>query len=237
MEMENRLPDRHPPANIGAGTYAVWRGIDYTPALADIRPEGLAPYLRRGQKALEIGCNTGRTAIWLGSLGLDVQGIDIHASAILQAREAIKNSSDKVRFLEGDFLDCTDLGKFDLVLMARVLTCFPDLADWRNLLTRAAECLADGGLFYVHDFLFTPENDAYRKRYEEGARRGWRAGNFAVPGKEGGTLFIAHHHSRDELNEIMEPYENIFLDIHDSVSLNGNVCRMFEFLGRRKSAS
>lgn len=223
--------------NIGAGKYADWRGIDYRPALQEIRPERLSPYLSSDQKALEIGCNNGCTAIWLGTFGLDVLGIDINANAILHAREAIKNSTNRVRFIESDFLDCKGLGEFDLVVMVRVLTCFPELAEWRELLSRADGSVAVGGLFYVHDFLFTPENDSYRERYQEGARHGWRTGNFAVPGKDGSTLFIAHHHSREELNEIMKPYEAIFLDIHDSLSLNGNVCRMFEFLGRRKSVS
>lgn len=223
--------------NIGAGNYADWRGIDYRPALSEIRPDKLAPYLRSKQKALEIGCNNGRTAIWLGTFGLDVLGIDINANAILQARESIGNSSSSVRFIEGDFLSCVHPGQFDLVVMVRVLTCFPQLAAWRSLLTRAAGCVAAGGLFYVHDFLFTPESDTYRERYEEGVRRGWRTGNFAVPAKDGSTLFIAHHHSGEELEEIMKPCDKVLLDIHGSLSLNGNVCRMFEFLGRRKDAS
>ena len=50
-------------------------------------------------------------------------------------------------------------------------------------------------------------------------------------------LFIAHHHSREELDEIMSPYEKVFLNIHDSLSLNGNACRMFEFLGERHATA
>jgi hypothetical protein len=146
-------------------------------------------------------------------------------------------SHGTVRFLEGDFLDPVDLGKFDLVLMVRTLTCFSQQADWRALLTRSLECVAPGGLIYVHDSLFTPENDSYRERYKEGARQGWRSGNFAVPAKHGGLLFIAHHHSMEEVGEIMDPYEKIFLNIHDSLSMNGNACRIFEFLGKRTPES
>ncbi|HEX8812449.1 MAG TPA: class I SAM-dependent methyltransferase, partial [Terracidiphilus sp.] len=164
--------------------------------------------------------------MWLGSRGLDVLGVDINADAILQARALAEILNVRVRFLEGDFLDHPDLGRFDLVVMVRVLTCFSLLSDWRALLTRSLACVAPGGLIYVHDFLFTPENEIYRKRYEEGARQGWRSGNFAVPAKNGGTLFIAHHHSTEELEEIMGPYEKILLNPHDSLSLNGNACRM-----------
>lgn len=220
-----------------ASEYARWRCIHYRPALPDIPVDNLASYLRRGQRALEIGCNRGRTAMWLGSHGLDVLGIDINAGAISQARASVNISNVKTHFIEGDFLDQTDLGKFDLVVMIRVLTCFSQLKCWRALLARSFECVAGGGLIYIHDFIASPENDSYRERYREGARRGWRPGNFAVPGREGGMLFIAHHHSREELNEIMSPYEKVFLNIHDSLSLNGNACRMFEFLGERDTTA
>lgn len=220
-----------------ASEYARWRSIDYRPTLPEIPVGNLASYLHRGQRALEIGCNRGRTAMWLGSQGLDVLGIDINADAICQARASAKTSNVKTDFIEGDFLDQPDLGKFHLVVMIRVLTCFSQLKNWRALLTRSFECVAGGGLIYIHDFILSPENDSYRERYSEGARRGWRPGNFAVPGREGDMLFIAHHHSREELDEIMSPYEKVFLNIHDSLSLNGNACRMFEFLGERHATA
>jgi SAM-dependent methyltransferase len=216
-----------------ASEYGRWRSLDYRPTLPELPVDNLAPYLHRGQRVLEIGCNRGRTTMRLGSHGLDVLGIDINAEAISQARDSAKISNVQAHFIEGDFLDQTDLGQFDLVVMIRVLTCFVQLTNWRALLTRSLECVAGGGLIYIHDFVTSPENDSYRERYREGALRGWRTGNFAVPGREGGMLFIAHHHSREELNEIMSPYERVFLNFHDSLSLNGNACRMFEFLGKR----
>jgi SAM-dependent methyltransferase len=220
-----------------ASEYTTWRGIDYRPALPEIPLDSLAPYLFTGQTVLEIGCNSGRTALRLEKRGLEVLGIDINAEAILQARATAKILNAAVRFIEGDFLERPDLGTFDLVVMVRVLTCFSQLEDWRALLTRSLDCVVPAGLIYIHDFLFMSENDSYRERYREGARQGWRTGNFAVPAKDGGLLFIAHHHSAEELSAIMNPYEKIFLNIHDSVSLNGNACRMFEFLGKRNAAN
>ena len=222
--------------NRDAGKYGDWRCIDYKPALADLPLDSLIPYLRSGQRALDIGCNTGRTALWLHGRGLDVVGVDINADAVRQARESVNVGTVGLRFIEGDFLDQIGLGTFEIAVMVRVLTCFPELTDWRALLNRALEYISPGGLIYIHDFLSMPENDSYRERYKEGVRQGWRIGNFAVPGKDGGRLFVAHHHSVEEVHEIMEPYEKIFLKVHDSISLNGNVCRMFEFLGRRNSA-
>jgi cyclopropane fatty-acyl-phospholipid synthase-like methyltransferase len=150
-----------------ASEYARWRSLDYRPTLPEVPVDNLAPYLHRGQRVLEIGCNRGRTTMWLGSRGLDVLAIDINAEASSQARDSAKISNVKAHFIEGDFLDQTDLGKFDLVVMIRVLTCFAQLTNWRALLTRSLECVAGGGLIYIHDFVTSAENDSYRERYRE----------------------------------------------------------------------
>jgi cyclopropane fatty-acyl-phospholipid synthase-like methyltransferase len=219
-----------------AGEYRDWRYIDYRPALLDVPTEHLARYLRSGQRGLEIGCNRGRTASWLASHGVDVVGIDINAEAVSHAREEIKRLPNvNISFIEGDFLDQSDLGTFDLVVMIRVLTCFARVEDWQALLKRSFDCLADDGLMYIHDFIMAPAYTSYSERYKDGARRGWRAGNFSVPAIEGGTLFVAHHHTMEEMTEMTKPYEELFLNFHDSVSLNGHTCRMFEFLGKRRA--
>jgi SAM-dependent methyltransferase len=213
--------------------YASWRTIAYNPAVPELSLDNLTPYLRRSQRALEIGCNQGRAAFWLHRHGLDVLGIDINPDAVFQAQVSAQRLH-AVRFMEADFLTHPDLGKFDLVVMIRVLTCFPQLDDWRTALNRSFECLEPGGMLYVHDFLMVPESDSYRDRYCDAAQRGWRHGNLAVPAKDGSLLFVAHHHSPEDLAQIMAPYEKIFLNLHDSLSLHGNPCRMFEFLATRK---
>ena len=147
-----------------ASEYARWRSIDYRPTLPEIPVDNLVPYLHSGQRALEIGCNRGRTAMWLGRHGLDVLGIDINADAIAEARASAKISKVKVHFVEGDFLDQTHLGKFDLLVMVRVLTCFSQLKSWQALLTRSSECVASNGLTYIHDFVASPENDVQLRR-------------------------------------------------------------------------
>lgn len=109
-----------------ATEYRRWRSIDYVPALSDLSAEHLAPYLHSGQRALEIGCNRGSTALWLASRGVDILGIDINSDAISQAsEEARKLSNVKVQFVEGDFLDRPNPGTFDLVLLIRVFDVLP----------------------------------------------------------------------------------------------------------------
>ena len=217
-----------------ANDYRCWRFIDYRPALSKVAADHLAPYLQSGQRALEVGCGRGRTASWLASCGVHVVGIDINSEAVSHAREETKKLSN-VNFIEGDFLDQPELGTFDLVVMIRVLTCFSRVEDWHALLKCGFGCLAPDGLMYIHDFVMAPEYASYRERYRDGARRGWRTGNFVVTLKDGGTVFAAHHHTTEEITEMARTYEEIFLNFHDSISLNGNRCRMFEFLGKRRA--
>lgn len=88
---------------------------------------------------------------------------------------------------------------------------------------------------YIHDFLTSSDNEAYRIRYEAGAKLGWRSGNFQVNDTRGHRLFIAHHHSSAEVTSIRARFENLNYRRHDSLSMNGNACRMFEFLGLRRT--
>jgi hypothetical protein len=91
-----------------------------------------------------------------------------------------------------------------------------------------------GGLLYIHDFLRDDAIAHYRQRYREAESHGWRSGNFAVNDAQGKLLFVVHHHSQEELKHIAEPYAQLGLTNHLSRSMNGNECRMFRFLGRKR---
>jgi hypothetical protein len=93
--------------------------------------------------------------------------------------------------------------------------------------------LNQSGLIYIHDFLMSPELSNYGQRYSEGSARGWRPGNFLVKAPSGSELFVAHHHSDEEVQEITIPYDTLHFQIHHSLSMNGNECKMFQFIGRK----
>ena len=98
-----------------------------------------------------------------------------------------------------------------------------------------SQLLKSPGYIYIHDFLTSPDIEAYRSRYEAGASLGWRAGNFQVNDARGNRLFVAHHHLPEEVDSIRAGFETLSYHSHESLSLNGNACRMFEFLGQRRS--
>jgi ubiquinone/menaquinone biosynthesis C-methylase UbiE len=217
------------------GEYTDWRSVSYNPAIAELLPRSLLPYLSPGQTVLDIGCNTGGVSLFLASHGLTVSGIDLNEAAIHTANKRAEAAGlgSHVHFKSVDVLQAPCRENFDAVLLIRFLTCFPSLHNWRSLLKQTNSFLKRGGIIYIHDFKISEESRQYGDRYAAGARLGWRTGNFAVNDKAGNLLFIAHHHSADEINEMTSPYLKLELNFHTSLSMNGNECEMFEFIGRK----
>jgi SAM-dependent methyltransferase len=213
-----------------------WSRIDYQPAIADLPPLPLLEHVPHGSTVLDIGCNTGSTSLFLAEHGYRVLGIDLNCAAIEAARIRAQESTatESLEFRVADVLEEPFSDSFDVVMLIRVLTCFAETSEWNDLLKRTTQLLKPRGCIYVHDFLVSPDIEAYRARYEAGAKLGWRAGNFQVNDSGGNRLFIAHHHSESEVASIMEGYETVSYRLHESLSLNGNRCRMFEILGRKQ---
>lgn len=216
-------------------SYSVWKSIDYQPAIADLLPGRLVSFLNPSSLLLDAGCNTGGVVLFLAEQGHVCTGIDINPNAIQTAKERASHQrlSSSISFAVADIRDFSASTRFDAILMVRLLTCVPQYADWRAALDRAFALLRPGGVLYIHDFVCDPGSPVYGSRYTQGTARGWRPGNFAVQNASGELIFIAHHHSAADIAEISALYETLLLEQHDSLSMNGNPCRMFEFIGRK----
>lgn len=214
-----------------------WSRIDYRPTIPDLIPVPVLQHVPHDSTVLDIGCNTGGNAIFLAGHGFRVLGIDINAAAIEAARMRAQGLSvpGSAQFRVADILEESVSCHFDVVLLIRVLTCFADLSEWDAVLRRATQLLKHRAYIYIHDFLTSSDIEAYRTRYEAGASLGWRAGNFQVNDARGNRLFVAHHHSPEEVDSIRAAFETLSYRCHESLSMNGNACRMFEFLGQRRS--
>lgn len=223
--------------NIKVSQEKDWTRIVYRPAIADLPPAPVLEHVPRGSSVLDIGCNKGSSALCLAQHGFRVLGIDISCAAIEAARIRAQEmgASGSAEFRVADVREEPFTDPFDVVMLIRVLTCFDETSEWNALLRRTSQLLKPGGYLYVHDFLASPEIEAYRMRYEAGATLGWRTGNFEVKDSEGKRMFIAHHHSDEEVASIMTGYESLSYRSHESLSMNGNRCRMFEVLGRKQT--
>jgi magnesium-protoporphyrin O-methyltransferase len=99
----------------------------------------------RGRRTLEIGVGVGAVTIELLRRGAaSATGVDAVASQLEHARAlaAEKGVADRLELVQSDFTATTQIAKADLVVLDRVVCCYP---DWHGLLGAAA-AHADVGL-------------------------------------------------------------------------------------------
>ena len=110
-------------------------------------------------KALDLACGAGRNALYLASLGFDVDAVDISAEALLRGSQAAEAASFKtISWIEQDLDDglpaepSDGVERYGLVIMMRYL----DVA----LLRSAAKCLVPGGYVLAEVHLQTDQQVA-----------------------------------------------------------------------------
>jgi SAM-dependent methyltransferase len=118
--------------------------------------ENLVSYLDRGLltagRALDVGCGPGRNAIYLASLGFDVDAVDISQAALAWAADRARESGAHVRFHCADIFSAElPPGRYDLVYDSGCLHHLPPhrRISYLDLLDRV---LAPGGHFAVSCF-------------------------------------------------------------------------------------
>ncbi len=111
---------------------------------------GTAEDGERPARVLELGIGTGRLALPLAAMGLEVHGIDASPSMVDRLRE--KPGGAGIPVVVGDFADVGDLvaGGYDLVFVAfNSLFELPDQAAQCRCVAGAASRLTAGGRFVV----------------------------------------------------------------------------------------
>jgi len=83
-----------------------------------------------GLEVLDLGCGTGRHALWLAAAGASVTAVDFSEGMLEEARR--KPGGEKVRFLAHDLLQPLPLppGSFDRVVSGLVLEHLPTLYEF-----------------------------------------------------------------------------------------------------------
>jgi SAM-dependent methyltransferase len=102
-------------------------------------------------RALDLGCGSGRHAVWLAERGWQVTAVDFSREALRQARERAAHVGVEVDWIEADLVAFEPAANsFDLVLLAYLHVA----ADERRaILAKAEAAVADGGtlLLVGHD--------------------------------------------------------------------------------------
>ncbi|MEW9700549.1 class I SAM-dependent methyltransferase [Paenibacillus sp. SI8] len=106
--------------------------------------------IAKGQRVLEVGCGTGRTACYLAEQGLDVTAIDIRPEMIAKAKIRAEKLGMQVRFMEGDVcqLPC-EANSFDVVMVESVT----NFADAQKAVAEYYRVLKPGGKLYDREVI------------------------------------------------------------------------------------
>jgi SAM-dependent methyltransferase len=126
------------------------RGADYDRRFESLAATGMdmhgeaalvASY--RPATVLDAGCGTGRVAIELARLGVDVVGVDVDPAML----EAARAKAPALTWVEGDLTDpAFDLGRtFDVVVMAGNVLIFVPSGTEGTAIANSARHLAPGG--------------------------------------------------------------------------------------------
>jgi len=145
---------------------------------------------------LDAGCQTGRLAVPLASVGHRVTGVDTSGLALDKARghaREAKTSLTLVRADLGDWLPRTPAASFDAVLCTEVLYLRP---NHRELLEGLVRVLRPGG------FCFISHRPPGYYLAEAAGRKDWEATRTVLNNKEG-KLFGSYYNwqSREELEQ------------------------------------
>lgn len=108
--------------------------------------EGLKP-----GRALDLGCGSGRHAVWLAERGWRVTAVDFSSEALRQAREHAAELAVDVDWIEADLADYEPPEEaFDLVLLAYLHV---PADERRGILAKAQAAVGPGGTLLVvgHD--------------------------------------------------------------------------------------
>ncbi len=104
---------------------------------------------------LDLGAGTGRNALPLARRGHPVDAVEVTLGFAATLRQAAQRDSLPVRVIERDIFDSADSLRTDysLIVMSEVASDFRTIAQLRQTLELAAQCLAPGGHLVMNAFL------------------------------------------------------------------------------------
>lgn len=157
--------------------------------------------LASGGPVLELGCGTGRVALAIAEIGIDVSGVDISPRMISQAR--IKTAAHKLagraRFKQGDMQSVRLGTKFALVTIPfRGLLLLTSAEAQRAALLTAAAHLDPGGILVFDVFNPTAELLADSE--------GQRFIDSVVPQPDGGSVIVYATNRWDHAAQLSTPH-------------------------------
>lgn len=130
----------------GPSRRVLWRPPEYLERMAGhLPPPTVGP-------AVDLGCGSGRAAVWLAQQGHEVVGVDVLPDALALGRRLAEESAVRCAWLQADLSvpEAVPAGPWALAVAVRYLE--------RPLLRRLPELLIPGGVAVVRTFRVDPDD-------------------------------------------------------------------------------
>lgn len=196
-ELWDRLADESADDVAAGGWKSAFTGLPLSTAAmaafgANARNK-VAPFLKPGARALEIGCASGFTMRHLAPLTGSYLATDLsrnNAERVESVARGLGLGHVTGRQLAAHDIDVLPAGSFDLIILNSVVESFPGYGYLRSVLDKAAALLAPGGVLFLGSLWDLDRQQGYladlaafaREHAGEGfTTRGDLAGSFFVP--------------------------------------------------------
>lgn len=114
---------------------------------------------KKHAKLLELACGTGIQSIRFKQAGFDVTGLDLSEDMLDLARKRAKSAHLSIPFVQGNMLDLSQAGKYDLVTCYSDSICYmADEVEVGDVFKQVYDCLNEDGVF-IFDVHSTYQTD------------------------------------------------------------------------------
>lgn len=213
-----------------------------TPSTVEL-DDKLFKIIPAGSKILDFACGWGRLAFKLQKQGYNVVGFDINPDSVERARELSKETNQiyktRVSFNVANARDLPySAGSFDVCMVQAFMTALINPEHRKKVLDEAQRVLKEGGLLYLADFEQNWDDPIYSERYIRDFPETGEKGTFIVTedgSPETPEIFRAHHYTREELTELVEPrFEIETFKRTTFTTYHGNRTRGFVVMARKR---
>ena len=161
-------------------------------------------FIKKDDRIIDIGCGFGKTVFDLYKKGyVNIYGIDSNKSGIefanLKNKQLKLNPKPKFKITNVLHLPYQN-SVFDCGITQAFWTTIVTTKERLKIIKKINRIIKQNGILYIADFKKNYHLPMYKKRYQDGIKKGYENGTFEVINKKTKKFeYLAHHYTKKEL--------------------------------------